>query len=96
MYATGGPETLRARASILVPRDFPGVPWEVQGPCDLRPTSAASALCALQLQTLALAHMEGHMPGGRHGSPLQRSYLENPMDRGAWQAMARGEAKGQI
>ena len=23
-------------------------------------------------------------PGGRHGNPLQYSYLENPMDRGAW------------
>ena len=62
VYATGGPETLRARASILVPRDFPGVPWEVQGPCDLRPTTAASTLCAPQLHTLALAHMEGADP----------------------------------
>ena len=26
-------------------------------------------------------------PGGRHGPPLQYSYLENPMDRGAWQAI---------
>ena len=25
-------------------------------------------------------------PGGGHGNPLQYSYLENPMDRGAWQA----------
>ena len=25
-------------------------------------------------------------PGGGHGSPLQYSFLENPMDRGAWQA----------
>ena len=24
-------------------------------------------------------------PGGRHGNPLQYSFLENPMDRGAWQ-----------
>ena len=28
----------------------------------------------------------GRAPGGGHGSPLQYSYLENPMDRGAWQA----------
>ena len=26
-------------------------------------------------------------PGGEHGNPLQYSYLENPMDRGAWQAI---------
>ena len=25
-------------------------------------------------------------PGGGHGSPRQYSCLENPMDRGAWQA----------
>ena len=24
--------------------------------------------------------------GGRHGNPLQYSCLENPMDRGVWQA----------
>ena len=28
----------------------------------------------------------GRSPGGRHGNLLQYSYLENPMDRGAWQA----------
>ena len=28
----------------------------------------------------------GRSPGGRHGNPLQYSCLENPMDRGAWQA----------
>ena len=25
-------------------------------------------------------------PGGCHGNPLQYSFLENPMDRGAWRA----------
>ena len=29
----------------------------------------------------------GRSPGGGHGRPLQYSCLENPMDRGAWQAM---------
>ena len=28
----------------------------------------------------------GRSLGGGHGSPLQYSYLEYPMDRGAWQA----------
>ena len=28
----------------------------------------------------------GRSPGGGHGNPLQSSHLENPMDRGAWQA----------
>ena len=28
----------------------------------------------------------GRSPGGGHGNPLQCSYLENLMDRGAWWA----------
>ena len=32
----------------------------------------------------------GGSPGGGHGNPLQYSCLENPMDRGAWQAMVHG------
>ena len=28
----------------------------------------------------------GRSPGEGNGNPLQYSYLENPMDRGAWQA----------
>ena len=29
----------------------------------------------------------GRSPGGGHGNPLQHSHLENPMDRGASQAI---------
>ena len=32
----------------------------------------------------------GRSPGGGHGSPLPYSCLENPMDRGAWQATVNG------
>ena len=32
----------------------------------------------------------GRSPGGGHGNPLQYSCLENPMDRGAWQAVVHG------
>ena len=28
----------------------------------------------------------GRFPGGEHGYPLQYSFLENPMDKGAWRA----------
>ena len=31
--------------------------------------------------------------GGGHGNPLQYSYLENPMDRGAWRATVHGVAQ---
>ena len=32
--------------------------------------------------------VSGRPPGGGHGHPLQYSCLENPMDRGAWQAIS--------
>ena len=37
----------------------------------------------------------GRSPGEGNGSPLQYSCLENPMDRGAWQATVHGVAKSQ-
>ena len=30
----------------------------------------------------------GRSPGGGHGNPLQYTCLENPLDRGAWGAIA--------
>ena len=35
-------------------------------------------------------------PGGGHGNPLQYSCLENPMNRGTWQATVHGVTKSQI
>jgi len=35
----------------------------------------------------------GRSPGGGHGNPLQYSYVENSMDRGAWRATVHGVAK---
>ena len=35
----------------------------------------------------------GRPPGGGHGNPFQYSCLENPVDRGAWQAMGHRVAK---
>ena len=32
----------------------------------------------------------GRSPGEGNGYPFQYSYLENPMDRGAWQAIVHG------
>ena len=37
----------------------------------------------------------GRSPGGENGNPLQYSYLENPMDREAWQATVQGVTKSQ-
>ena len=37
----------------------------------------------------------GRSPGGRNGNPLPYSCLENPMDRGTWQATVHGVSKRQ-
>ena len=37
----------------------------------------------------------GRSPGGAYGNPFQHSCLENPMDKGAWQATLHGTAKRQ-
>ena len=34
----------------------------------------------------------GRSPGVGNGNPFQHSYLENPMDRGAWQATVHGDS----
>ena len=37
----------------------------------------------------------GRSPGGGHGNTRQYSYLENPMDRGAWWATVHGVTKSR-
>ena len=37
----------------------------------------------------------GSSPGGGNGNSLQYSCLENPMDRGAWQAAFHGVTKSR-
>ena len=37
----------------------------------------------------------GPAPGEENGNPLQYSWLENPMDRGAWRATVHGATKGR-
>ena len=37
----------------------------------------------------------GRSSGGGHGNPVQYSCLENPMDRGAWQAKVHRVAQSQ-
>ena len=46
-------------------------------------------------QETQVQSLGGKIPGGGHGSPLQYSYLENPMDRGAWLATVHRVTKSQ-
>jgi len=42
---------------------------------------------------LGLIPALGRSPAGEHGNPLQYSWRENSMDRGAWRATIHGAAK---
>ena len=44
---------------------------------------------------LGLVPESGRCPGEGNGNPLQYSCLQNPMDRGDWQATVHGVAKSR-
>ena len=48
------------------------------------------------LRDVGSAPGSGRSPGEGHGNPLQYSCLENPMDRGAWQATAQSCTESDI
>ena len=60
----------------------------------LRREASAVALQETQ-RDVSLIPESGRSPGGGHGTPLQYSCLENPIDRGAWQPTIYGVAKSQ-
>ena len=45
------------------------------------------------LRDVSSVPRSGRACGGGHGNPLQYSFLENPMDRGAWWATVHRVAK---
>ena len=57
------------------------------------PHSSVSKESACNAGDLGLIPGLGTSPGGGNGNPLQYSWLENPMDRGAWQATIHGVAR---
>ena len=59
--------------------DFPGGPDSEESACSVGELGSIPGL--------------GRCPGEGNGNPLQYSCLENPIDRGARQAMAHGVAK---
>ena len=50
---------------------------------------------AADIRDLGLIPGSRRPPGGGHGNPVQYSWLENPMDRGAWWATVHKVAKSQ-
>ena len=62
----------------------------------LRPGGASSKELACNSGDITgLIPGSGRSPGKGNGNPLQYSWLENPMDRGAWQATVHSVTKSQ-
>ena len=66
--------------------------------CALQASQLALVVKILPANTGDIRDMDslpglGRSPGGGHSNPLQYFCLENPMDRGAWQAMVHRAAK---
>ena len=47
------------------------------------------------IRNMGLIPRLGRFPGRGRGNPLQNSCLENPMDRGVWQATVHEAVKSQ-
>ena len=62
-------------------------------PCNLMAQVVKKSAC--NAGDPSLIPGSGRSPGGGYGNPLQYSCLENPMDRGAWQALVHGITKSQ-
>ena len=61
-----------------------GIYWWVGFPGGI--SGKESACHCRRLRDTGLIPGSGRSPGGGHGNTLQYSWLENPMDRGAWKA----------
>ena len=59
------------------------------------PCSSAGRESARSVGDLGLIRVSGRSPGEGYGNPFQYSCLENPIDRGAWQAIVHGITKSR-
>ena len=57
------------------------------------PCNSVSKDSACSAGNPCLSPRSGRSPGEGNGKPFQYSYLENPMDRGTWQATVHGIAR---
>ena len=70
-----------------------GLCWALQVVLVVKNPSAHATTCISEAGSISGL---GRSPGGGHGSPLQYSRLENPMERGVWQATVNGVAQSQM
>ena len=56
--------------------------------------SGKEPTCQCKRQEIRVRALGGEdSPGGGHGNPLDYSFQENPMDRGAWRVSVHGATK---
>ena len=67
------------------------IPWTIQSMGF--PHSSVGKESSCSAGDAGLIPGSGRVPGGGHGNPLQYSCLENPKDRGAWQATFHGVSR---
>ena len=60
-----------------------------------KPDGTSGKESACQAGDAGSIHGSGRFAGEGNGNPLQYSCMENPMDRGAWQAIVNGITKSQ-
>ena len=76
------PDLAFSLPDIYIPKGFPDGLVSKESACNAGDTGVKG-----------LSSRSGRSPGGGHGSPLQYSCLENPMDKGAWWATVHGVEK---
>ena len=81
--------------TIFYVQDFNLSKWEVFLQCKMHMAlggSVSKELLAMQEMQVWFREL-GRSPGRGNGKPLQYSCLENPMDKGAWQATVHGSQR---
>ena len=79
--------------SCLSPPPFPPFPTAAGPKLVMIPSGSDGKETACNSGDLGSIPRPGRSPGEGNGYPLQYSCLENPVDRGAWQATVHGVAK---
>ena len=68
-------------------KGFKGTNLSHRGMCNVQCGNTVNNICIVYLKVVSI--------GEGNGTPLQYSCLENPMDKGAWQAAVHGVAKSR-
>ena len=91
------PNGMTKSQTLVLQAIFRGLDSLVELPkwCFFRLGKEPNCHCSEEVRDVSSIPELGRSPGGGHGNPLQYFCLENPMDRGTWQATVHGATKSQ-